>query len=56
MPTTIIPPEQTLFYRIAGAFACEPMKWRITTNTTSDACLVKLKIWTTWVEGMKSKC
>lgn len=50
--SSIILPLQTVYYQFA-CFGCEPMSWKFRTTTYSDVCSVGLKIWSTWVKGMR---
>lgn len=49
---SIILPLQTVYYQFT-CFGCEPMSWKFRTTTNSDVCMVGLKIWSTWVKGMR---
>ncbi|MEK8015812.1 MAG: hypothetical protein VSS75_003015 [Candidatus Parabeggiatoa sp.] len=54
---TLIFPFKTKIYRHKGVFGNTPIRWKIKTGTSSDACVASLSIWSTTVnEEQLSYC
>lgn len=47
----IILPAQTALFHWA-VFGSEPMNWSFDLETSSDACIVETKAFSTWIQGM----